>query len=194
MFNWTRRIVALAACAILLAPGVAAEDPGSERFVAQVGAETLRLSKADAATTAYRALLERSADMDRISAMVLGRQGRTFTPDQKARFRAAFANLLAAKVREAVKGVQSFDVGASVEARPGDIVVTSQAARETGEPLTLRWRLMNSNKGQRIVDVEVAGVFLALQQQSEFASFLDANNNDADALIAHVSAAALRTT
>ncbi len=193
MTSWTRRSVALAGCAApFFVSSIAYANAGAERFVAQIGAETLRLSQTSAAAGAYRALLERTADLDRIANVVLGRSGRTFTPDQKARFRIAFANLLSTRVRNAVSGVKSFTVGASVEARAGDIVVTSQAERTSGEPLTLRWRVMTTNKGQRLVDVEVAGVFLAFQQQAEYAAFLDKNNGDANALIAFVTEAAER--
>jgi phospholipid transport system substrate-binding protein len=104
-----RRAVALAALAapfVLSAPAWA--DAPAEKLVTAVGGEALQLSKSDAGADAWRSLLERYADMDRISKFVLGRYGRAFTADQQQRFRRAFASYLAARVKTAVAGVEQF--------------------------------------------------------------------------------------
>ena len=78
---------------------------------------------------------------------------------------------------------QQVQVTGSVQRAPGDVLVYS---RVTGgeRPAEVLWRVLRSGDGRwRAVDVQVAGIWLAVTQQQDFVSTLDNNRGDINVLI-----------
>ncbi|MGE0045629.1 MAG: phospholipid-binding protein MlaC [Hyphomonadaceae bacterium] len=188
MTQLNRRLLVGAIAALPFA-GEAHADGPSETFIRSVADQAFALSRANAEAAQFSALLVRVADVQRISRTVLGRHTRSFTPEQQQRFRDAFTRHLGSVLRGSLRGMEpgAFRVTGSVDLRPGDTLVASRAQRSGGDPLTMRWRVLSTPAGQRLVDIEYLGVFLALQQAQEFAAFLDRPGNSADMLIARLA-------
>lgn len=82
---------------------------------------------------------------------------------------------------------KSLKVVNSLENKPGDVTVNSET---TGgrEPVKIAFRLMGSSGNYKVVDVQVAGIWISIEQHDQFASMLSKNNGDVKALTAHLVA------
>lgn len=197
-------LIIAAALACLAAPGADAvwssaraqslrghEDPQAEAFVRDEASKVLTilnnrsLSLADKKST-FRAMVEQVADVPRITRFVLGRYSRQITPAQYEAFATAF-RAYANNVYESRLGEyrgQSLRVTGSIIKKPGDVVVESEVVGGNSEPAQVNWRVMRAADGAfRAVDVEVAGVWLAITEQQDFVSTLDNHHGDINLLI-----------
>jgi phospholipid transport system substrate-binding protein len=84
---------------------------------------------------------------------------------------------------------QSLRVTSSRERAPGDFVVATNMMGPGSTPLEIDFRVRTDGAKPLLVDVGVAGVWLALAQRDEFLSVLAQNNGDINALTAHLRAA-----
>jgi phospholipid transport system substrate-binding protein len=76
-------------------------------------------------------------------------------------------------------------VTGDVTNKPGDVTVLTVA--EGGplrEPLRIAFRLVGQNGGYKIVDVQVEGIWLSVEQRDQFASVLSQNRGDIASLTA----------
>lgn len=195
LMSWRRRVLSVLLAVLLafcFAPTSAYADRGAENFVQRGADEALaslnnRSLNLEARQEAFGQLLARFADLPRISRFVLGRYARSFTPVQIAAFEVKFrqyAIAVYAAQLDQFRG-QSIRVIGSVDPRPNDSIVTSQLARRAGPPLIVRWRVKRDpiNNQYRVVDAELGGVFLAIQQRSDFEAFLETASGRPEALI-----------
>ena len=141
--------------------------------------ESVAQKKAD-----FRAFVDRVADVPRITGFVLGKYRRSVTPGQYADFSDAFRDY-ANGVYESRLGQyrgQGLKVTGSIVRKPGDVVVSTQVTGGSRSS-AVQWRVVRGASGWRVVDVNVAGVWLALTQQQDFVSTLDNNRGDIGVLI-----------
>jgi phospholipid transport system substrate-binding protein len=54
---------------------------------------------------------------------------------------------------------------------------------EGGDPIAVNWRLEKSGDSFKIVDVQVVGAWMSIEQQSQFASIISNNNRDVSKLL-----------
>lgn len=183
-------LVAAAAGMTLIAPAAFA-DRGSEGFV-QRNADLALVSLNDPKLTleqrqkAFADLMARFADLPRISRFVLGRYARNVTPAQFTLFRDRFTRYAIAVYATQLDQFRgdSIRVTGSIDPRPGESIVASRISRRAGGPLLVRWRVQRYSNGEfRIIDVELGGVFLAIQQRSDFEAFLEQAGGKPEALI-----------
>jgi phospholipid transport system substrate-binding protein len=144
----------------------------------------------------FRALIDQVADVPRVTSYVLGKYNRTITPAKKAEFASAFREF-ANGVYESRLGQyhgESLKVTGSTVRRPGDVVVTSQVVGGSQpRPVHVGWRVLKGDDGRwRAVDVEVAGVWLAITQQQDFVSTIDNAGGNIDVLIRQLRTQAAR--
>lgn len=182
--------LALIGAAAATAP-LAFADRGAEGFVqrnADLALESLNnpaLSLVDR-ERAFAELMTRFADLSRISRFVLGRYGRSFSPAQYETFRGKFydyAIAVYATQLDQFRG-DSIRVTGSIDPRPGESIVATQVNRRLGQPLSIRWRVLrDANNDFKIIDAELGGVFLAIQQRSDFEAFLEQAHGRPEALI-----------
>ena len=80
---------------------------------------------------------------------------------------------------------QTLKVTGSIDNKPGDttvnMVVVDPAARE---PLRVAFRLLGGGGNYRFVDIQVAGIWLSVEQRDQFASVLSQNRGDIASLTA----------
>ena len=73
---------------------------------------------------------------------------------------------------------------------PGDFIVTTQMvspADRSGQPLEVDFRVRTDGPRPVVVDVSVAGIWLAIEERDQFTSFLGQNNGDIKLLVRHLS-------
>ena len=173
----------------------AARQPQAEAFIATqaaralaiLGDRSLPLARKQAL---FRGFVDEAVDVPRISTFVLGRYARGLRPAQRAEFQALFreyaSNLYEARLGD-YRG-ERLQVTGSVARSPSDVVVSSRIeGGQLQQPETVRWRLARSGAGARsnwrVVDIEIRGVWLAVVQQQDYVSTLDAARGDLSVLM-----------
>jgi phospholipid transport system substrate-binding protein len=182
--------MALPALALAQAP----RDAGAEQFV-QGGAQRIisvlndkSQSSADKIRT-FRGVVDELADVPKITNFVLGKYARTITPAQRQRFATVFREY-AQNVYETRLGDyhgETVQVTGSVVRNPGDVVVnTTISGGKVSQPVVASWRVLRAGNGWKVVDVQVAGIWLAITQQQDFVSTIDNAGGNIDVLIAQL--------
>jgi phospholipid transport system substrate-binding protein len=168
-------------------------DPEAEAFVqTQAGRVLAVLNDRNADLSEkkriFRSMIDQVADVPRITSFVLGRYRRSVTPAQYAAFAAAFRQY-ADNIYESRLGDyngQTLKVTGSVVRQPGDVVVSSEVTGGGKAPTVVNWRVLRGAAGWRVVDVQVAGVWLAITEQQDFVSTLDNHGGDINVLISQL--------
>jgi phospholipid transport system substrate-binding protein len=190
-------ILSAAGSGVLIAPApveaqARARDAQAEAFVTAQSQRALNilgdrsLSQAQKAQQ-FRSFVDQVADVPRITDFVLGKYRRTITPAQHQQFTQVF-RAYASSVYESRLGEYSgerFRVTGSTVRRPGDVVVSSVVSGgQMNQPRTVQWRVIRDQAGQwRVVDVQVAGVWLAITQQQDFVATVDNAGGNINVLI-----------
>jgi phospholipid transport system substrate-binding protein len=189
---------ALAQTGVALAQGV--RDPQAEQFVQTQAQRIISvLADRDQSVAQKKATFHRTidevADVPKITNFVLGKYGRTITPDQRERFAQVF-RVYAENVYQNRIGDyhgETLKVTGSVVRRPGDVIVNSVVGGgEIGRPLPVAWRVLGAGRSWKVVDVQVKGVWLAITQQQDFVSTIDNAGGNIDVLIAQLQRDAQR--
>jgi phospholipid transport system substrate-binding protein len=198
---------AFAAAAIALGAGVglsglaaapafaqAPRDAGAEQFVQTQAQRVVSIlndkSRSDAEKVrVFRGIVDQIADVPRITNFVLGKYARTITPAQRQRFATVFREY-AQNVYESRLGDyhgETVKVTGSVVRKPGDVVVnTTISGGKLSQPVQASWRVLGSGSNWKVVDVQVAGIWLAITQQQDFVSTIDNAGGNVDVLIAQL--------
>ena len=124
-------------------------------------------------------------DTQAIARFTLGRHGRTLAPAQKARFANAFEDFLRRQIdanAHQFAGVEVLVVD-TAKRNSRDAIVTTEV-RGVGEPLKVRWRVIERGGKWSVVDLEVAGIWLAIEQRAQVAAILGRPGADIEDVIA----------
>ena len=137
----------------------------------------------------FRAFVDRVADVPRITSFVLGKYQRTITADQSRQFATVFreyaSNVYESRLND-YHG-ETLKVTGSVVRKPGDVIVTSViVGGQQSAPVAVRWRVLQTGAGWKVVDVEVKGVWLAITEQQDFVSTVDNAGGNINVLIAQL--------
>lgn len=168
----------------------------AERFVADnisAGLAILNNSATDRATRSARfeEFLLGITDLKRIATFTLGNAAAT--PAQRDAFTAAFQSYATAVYRSYFQGYggQTLTVTGSVANGPGDTIVhTRLADANGGNPVAIDFRVRTDGPKPLVLDIGIAGIWLALTQRDDFVAFLAHNGGDVGALIQHLNSAA----
>jgi phospholipid transport system substrate-binding protein len=185
--------------ALIFAPDRAAlaqtpRDLGAEQFV-QTQAQRVISILGDGSqsnldrTSAFRGVVNEIADVPRIARFVLGKYARTTTPAQMQAFSAVFREYAQNVYERQLGGLRgaTVKVTGSIVRKPGDVVVnTAVFGADNGPPEHVSWRVLGSGSNWKVVDLEAAGVWLAITQQQDFVSTIDNNRGSIDALISQL--------
>jgi phospholipid transport system substrate-binding protein len=175
-----------------VAPAWAA-DP-AETFVAtniQQGFDILN----DPAATApqrrerFAAFVIGLTDVRRVALFLLGRYAATAAPADIEAYVAAYQDYVLAVYQSyfAQYAGQSLRVIESRERAADDYVVRTMITGDT--PMEIDFRVRTDGAKPVLVDMGVAGIWLALAQRDQFTAVLGQNNGDIKALIAHLNQA-----
>jgi len=181
----TAGFVVLAGALAPAIPGAAAADPAA--MISNLGSQALQVLGKDATQSQrvarFRDLLREDFDVPGIARFVLGRYWNTATEEQRAEFTKLFEDYIAVAyaTRLAEYTGETFKVIGSRPEADGAIV-SSQILRPAGAaPVKVDWRVTGRNK---ISDVSVDGISMAVTQRSEFASVIQHNGGQVQGLIA----------
>ncbi len=183
--------VSLAAPVLAAAPAIAAEEAGANIDEAVAFAKDLT-DKATAALTSDKSEAEQLADfqgvlgeglaLDVIGKFMIGDIRKSMTPEQLARYDAAFppyltrlyADQFADIVGRPLTVMDSKALGAK------DVIVRTQFTRSDGPPINVDWRVRKLRTGeQKAIDIIVGGVSIMLVKREEFSAFIAQNSVDA---------------
>jgi phospholipid transport system substrate-binding protein len=139
----------------------------------------------DSVRAEFRARIDALIDLERITNMVLGRYRRTAPEEDVDEFREVFREYAASVYESELTSYtgQQFEVTGSIERRQGDYIVQSRVyGGDSGQEFRVNWRVMENRAGElRVVDAEVAGVWLALTQREQITGIIGNNRGDVTA-------------
>ncbi len=125
----------------------------------------------------FAALLQRGFDMPRIARYVLGRYWLTASDDDRQAFARLFERWVVQTYAARFKsysGEQVKVTGARDEGQ-GAVVTTEIVSASGAPPLKLDWRVANRDGAYKILDIDVAGVSMALTERDEIGSVIQRN-------------------
>jgi phospholipid transport system substrate-binding protein len=185
----------MAFCALVAAPARA--DEAAENFVGAILEEANEVFKSPeraARDAGIERLVDKYVDMRRVSMFVLGQYARQMSDDQKSLYQPLFRRYATTVYQEALAQYsgQRLAVTGSVDRTPNDIIVSSKIAdAKPGEPFAqteFTWRVYRDKSGAlSVVDAGADGVWLAIEQQSQFKSVIANNGGGKDGLDALIA-------
>ena len=192
----TRRCLVIGAAASLTisaaAPRVAMAGEAARTFIETLAGEILAIVVGDAAPeikrTRFHALLMTKADIPAIATFSLGKYARRISDDQKT----AYYELVAAFISNvfvtytADMGGEKVTVTGSTERSASETVVNSQVLFVNGRSLAVDWRVVEAGGVLKVRDVSVNGIWMAIQQRSQFTSVIKKGGGTIDALLDHL--------
>jgi phospholipid transport system substrate-binding protein len=190
----TRRILIAGATLATLAPGLAFAQQDqlsvAADFIRQSGNELAAVAANAKNSPAGRAQLaqfvDRVADVNAVARFCLGRFWRTATPAQQQQFLQAFhtvlVNSVANRLGDYQGGTAHVIINRPVQA-PEGIDVATTVERPGNPSVHVTWVVSFDTGSPKIVDVIAEGMSMRLTQRSDYASYLQRNNNNLDALI-----------
>ncbi|HEY3639398.1 MAG TPA: ABC transporter substrate-binding protein [Rhizomicrobium sp.] len=148
----------------------------------------------------FRDFLTALTDLHRIAVFTLGAARRTAPPPQVEAFVNAFRNYAVAVYESRLKAYagQYLKVTGGSQHGPDDYIVRTVLVDPTGkteqqgEPIEVDFRVDGTNGRYVVIDVAIAGVWLALEERDQFTAFLEENNGNVGALINHLNELAER--
>jgi phospholipid transport system substrate-binding protein len=188
MQEFTRRTalglaVALGAGALLVTPAHA--DEAAETYISGILDEANVVFNAETEAERFAgidALVDQYVDMGKVSRFTLGQYARVITDEQMAEYQPLFskyAKLVYRKTLSEYSG-QKLAVTGSVDRSAKDFIVNTEVVGagpgDQFDGVTVHWRVYKSNDGSlSVIDAGAEGLWLAIEQQSQFKSVI-ANN------------------
>jgi phospholipid transport system substrate-binding protein len=191
-----RRSVLLGAAMAALFPVLPAfAVNAAENFVAaniQTGFDILNDKSLDAAARKqhFATFLLGLTDVRRVALFLVGKYAVNTPPADMDAYLAAYQDYIAAVYQSyfAQYAGQSLHVASSRERAKDDFVVATDLTGSNA-PLQIDFRVRTDGAKPVLVDLSVAGVWLAVAQRDEFTSVLSQNGGDVKALTSHLRAA-----
>ncbi|PHQ69319.1 MAG: toluene tolerance protein [Sneathiella sp.] len=187
-------IVAVTAIAVIQAPVIAAEskEAGAKALIESLGSQAVKILSDKSLSEEQKEqkfdqFLDADFDMPRIARFVLGRSWRGATKAQKTEFRAVFRNYMVSSYAQKIGTYsgENIKIIDSKSINDKESLVYTLIERPQGPPIKLDWRVRTNDGKQKIVDVIIEGVSMALTQRSEFASVVN-NRGGVDGLISEL--------
>jgi len=177
-------------CAVAAVPMARAEAVAADAFVRTLSNEVIDAVKADKAiqggdVSRIRSLVDAKVmphvDFQRMTAMSVGPQWRSATPEQQKRMLEEFKTLMVNTYSGALTQVknQTVQVKPLRNTSPDSDLVVRTEVRGQGEPIQLDYRLEKAGEGWKIYDVNVGGFWVVEAYKGQFAKDLSAGGLDA---------------
>ena len=161
----------------------AADD--ASRFVQNLGEQAISLLQNDSGSLAqredqFRTLLIEGFDLNLIGRFVLGRYWKNADDDQRANYLRAFGEFIVRKYSAMLGGYAGEKMTVVSEQASGekDILVHTRIDRPSGPPIEAHWRVRGKGSEQRIIDVMVEGISMAVTQRAEIKSVVKRHGID----------------
>ena len=188
-------LAAMAGTSCLSAAPAWAADP-AESFVAtniQQGFDILNDQSLSVAQRRERfaAFVIGLTDVRRVAMFLLGSYASTAKPADVEAYVAAYQDYILAVYQSYFSQYagQSLRVIESRERAANDYVVRTMITGSNAVPMQIDFRVRTDGAKPVLVDMGLAGIWLALAQRDQFVAVLGQNNGDIKALIAHLNGA-----
>ena len=185
-----RVILTMSAAWLTLGAGARAEsaDAAASAFVKATGDKLVGVvngpGSAQQKRQALTQIIDQVVDVNGVARFCLGRFWRQASPAQQQRYLAVFHQVLVISITSKLgeyEGVR-FTIGRAVP-QGDDVAVDSTVYRPNNPPTDVKWVIADPSGNPKIVDVVAEGTSLRLTQRSDYASYLNHNNDSIDALI-----------
>ena len=190
-FNlWLRRVAALVAVAGFVAAAPAQAQEGPEALVKRVTEEVLATIKGDPQIQAgnqarIREIMETKLlpnfDFGRMTALAMGRNWKSATPEQQQRLTDEFRTLLVRTYSGALNRYRDETIEfRPLRMNPGDtdVIVRTAVIRAGGAPVQIDYSMAKTPAGWKAYDVIVGGVSLVTNYRDEFNEQIKAGGVD----------------
>ena len=188
--RFSRRFALSASLALgLIAPAMAQTVQAPDALIKQVTTEVIDTVKADKAIQGgdsgkiiqlVDAKVMPHVNFQRMTAMAVGRNWRTATPEQQKRLQDEFKTLLVRTYAGALTQVRDQTVQLKpfrAAAEDTEVVVRTEV-KGKGEPIQLDYRLEKTPGGWKVYDLNVLGIWLVEQYKNSFAQEIAASGID----------------
>lgn len=164
-------------CAVT-APTARADTGSASDFIKALGAKAIsvlqqkNMSLADR-ETAFRKILKEDFDIDLIGRFSLGRYWRRANPEQRRDYLAVFGEYVLRTYASKLGGYAGEKlavVSQQALKNKRDVLVNTQIKRPAGPPIKATWRVRTVKGRQRIIDIMVEGISMAVTQRDTFAA------------------------
>jgi phospholipid transport system substrate-binding protein len=147
-------------------------------------------SVGDAARRArFHQFVVQNVDARKTALFTLGRHRRGVSDALLEQFVVAFRDFATAtyELRLEERKDATLKVTNSVQHKAGDFTVNAEASDpDAKEPVKIAFRLLGLGGNYKVVDVQVAGVWISIDQRDQFEAILSKNGGDVKALISHL--------
>ena len=184
------RFARAVALLLVVAGAAAAAEEAPDALVKRVSQEVLQIVKADPKVQAgnqarIREVVESKLlpyfDFSRMTALAMGRNWRTATPDQKERLTAEFRSLLVRTYSGALAQYKNETIdGKPLHADAGatEVMVRTEVVRQGQSPVQIDYAMEKMPEGWKAYDVIVGGVSLVTNYRDEFSEQVKAGGVD----------------
>lgn len=188
MVTFFSRAAALVALLLIAQGALAQEAP--DALVKNVSQETLQLIRSDPQIQAgnqqrIREVIETKLlphfDFERMTALAMGRNWRSATPEQQKRLVDEFRTLLVRTYSGALNQYRDEKVEYKplrMNASDTDVVVRTQVVKSGGSPIPMDYSMEKTPSGWKAYDVVVGGVSLVTTYRDEFTNTIQASGVD----------------
>lgn len=158
----------LASAALALSPLPAFAGQEAESLIASAAIE---ISDPARGKQAFR----ESIDVPAVARFTLGKHAKRISEEDSARFTAAFRKFIGSTFDKHNADFTNAEVKVigSVDRSDRDSIVETRVKPPGKDEMTVRWRVMERDGEWRVVDVEVLGLWLAIEQRAQIAAILD---------------------
>ena len=120
-----------------------------------------------------------------IASFTLGRHARALPAADRAKFTIAFESFLRRQIEANADQFSGVEVNVinTAARNPRDAIVTTEL-RNDSDALKVRWRVIERGGNWSVVDLEVAGIWLAIEQRAQVAAILSRPGANIDDVIA----------
>lgn len=186
--GFIRTSTAFAAAATLM-PASALAEESVEDFIARISGQILSVVNSGAPSGTkkkqFREMLNTYADIPTIAVFSLGKYARRLNDKDRETYYGLVVDYIShifALHAEGFSGEKVSILGSSQRSER-EMLVSSKVRFANGRSLPVAWRVLKAPKGYKVFDVSVNGIWLAIQQRSEFTSVIQRNNGSIKALL-----------
>ncbi len=173
--------------AFAVAAGPVVADTRAEQFVTKVANQAIAAARSGS-TSSFRRLVQRHSAISSVALFALGKYRRKLPRSRRREYNSLVTNFVTQLFADNARSFagQSYVVKSSSARNRKDIIVKGVLLFAGGRSARLEWRVVRSGSRYRIFDVQVKGVWLALQMRQEFVSVLNKSGGDFNALIRYL--------
>lgn len=196
-----KAVLALGFIGLAATPALAVEPDEAQSLVEATANEIISAASAGSVSDKSKALqriLQRRADVNRISRYTVGRKWNQMSSSQRSRYTAAIIPYISSRFAKGFNDFRggSLDVKSAVKVKRGKeirVVVRSIGRRGNGGSATdIEWEIADRGGRAVVLDVKIENLSLVIQQRQEINSLLASVGGNFDKLIAKLQEAASR--